>query len=136
MMATISLPAFSGRAATLSAAKTAAPELMPTKSLLRAAAARRGDGFVVGDLDDFVDQLGVQDRWHKACADALNLVRAGFAAAEDRAVGGFDGNSLETGLALLDIAGYAGQGAARADAGDEKSTLPAVSFQISGPVVA
>src|ERR1035438_9383736 len=56
---------------------------------------------------------------HEARADALDLVRSGLAAREHGAVCGFDGDGLEAGLALLDVLGHAGDGAAGAHAADE-----------------
>ena len=103
---------------------TAAPEQMPTKrpssSGRRRAMAMR---LVVGDLDDFVDELGVEDAGDESRAEALNLVRAGLAAGEHRAVRRLHGDGLELGLARLDVAGDAGDGAAGADAGDEDVDL-------------
>ena len=72
---------------------------------------------------DFVDEVGVEDAGNEAGADALDLVRAGLAAGEHGAVGRFDGDGLELWLALLDVAGDAGDGAAGADAGDEDVDL-------------
>ena len=82
-------------------------------------AAGHGEGVVVGDLDDLVDEVGVEDFGDEAGAEAGDLVRAGRAAGEDGAIGGLDGDGPEVGVAGLDVLADAGEGAAGADAGDE-----------------
>src|SRR5579872_884881 len=72
------------------------------KAFFERQAARHGHGFVVGDLNNFIDELGIEDAGDETCADALNLVGTGFAAAEHGTVGGLHGDSLEAGLAGLD----------------------------------
>ena len=71
----------------------------------------------------------------KPGADALNLVRRRLAAGEHRAFGGLNRNRLERGLARLDVLGHAGQVPPVPMPEIRMSTLPSVSFQISGPVV-
>jgi hypothetical protein len=82
-------------------------------------AAGHGEGFIVGDLNDLVDELGVEDLGDEAGADALDLVRAGLAAGEDGAVGGFHGDGPEVGVAGLHVLADPGEGSSGADAGDE-----------------
>src|SRR5580698_9383333 len=53
-------------------------------------AARHGDGFVIGDGDDFIDVVLAQNGGNESGADALNFVRRRFAAGEHGAVGGLD----------------------------------------------
>ena len=102
MMATISLPAFSGRLATLSAAADGGSGGdADQQAFLFGQAAGVVERLLVGDLDDFVDQLGVQHAGDKAGADSLDLVRAGLAAGEHGAVGGLDGDGLERRLRSL-----------------------------------
>ncbi len=84
----------------------------------------------------FINQAHVEHAGDKARADALNLVWSGFAAGKNGAIDRLNRDGLEPRFALLDVAGYAGDGAARAYAGTSMSTLPSVSSQISGPVVA
>ena len=82
-------------------------------------AARHGERLVVGDLEDLVDQFGLEDVGDEASAEACDLVGAGLAAGEDGAVGGLDGDGPEVGVAGLHVLADAGEGAAGADAGDE-----------------
>ena len=56
---------------------------------------------------------------HEAGADALDLVRAGLAARQDRRILRLDRDDLRDGLARLQHLADAGDGAAGADAGDE-----------------
>ena len=42
--------------------------------------AGHSESFVVGDLDDLVDEVGLEDAGDEASADALDFVRAGLAA--------------------------------------------------------
>ena len=57
---------------------------------------------------------------------------------DDRRLGGLDGDRERAGEALLEVAAGARDGAARADAGDERAELrvAASAASISGPVVA
>ena len=72
----------------------------------------------------------------EAGADALDHVRAGLAAGEDRAGLGLDRDHPQAGLARLQHLRDAGEGAAGADAGDDRRRRsPPVSFQISSAVV-
>src|SRR5579862_5461183 len=87
------------------------------------------EGVVVLDLNDLVDDPGVQDAGNEAGADALDAMGrgshrlAGHLLRDDRAVDRLDGDGLEARLALLDDLADAGDGAARADAGDENIDL-------------
>ncbi|MPM37749.1 hypothetical protein SDC9_84368 [bioreactor metagenome] len=76
-------------------------------------------GVLGGYRDHFVDQFAVENFGNEIGADALQFVRTGMAAGEQRRVGGFDGDDLDFRTALLEIASDAGQGAAGADPGDE-----------------
>ena len=90
-----SCPSISGRAPTSSAAATAAPEEMPPGMPSSRASARGGvEGGLVADRDDLVDHRAVEDVRHEAGADALDLVRAGLAAGQHRAILGLDGDDL------------------------------------------
>ena len=121
---TISLPAFSGRWASSVAACSAAPDEMPT-SRPSSAAARRAtfDSRLGVDVDDLVVDRRVEDLGHEVGADALDLVRAGGAAVEDRRLRGLDADDLDAGLAGLEHLADAGDGAAGADARDEDVDL-------------
>ena len=119
-MTTMFLPAASGRAATWSAAHTAAPDEMPTRMpSLRADVARGRDRVGELDVDDLVDDAPVEDGGDEVRADALDLVRTGRALRQQRRVGRLDGDDLGVGHALLEHLPDTGDGAARADAGDE-----------------
>ena len=65
-------------------------------------AARPLKGFFVGDLDHLVDERRVEVLGDEAGADALNLVRPGLAAGDDRRVGRLDGDRLEVRVLRLD----------------------------------
>src|SRR3954452_10798303 len=55
----------------------------PAEDALGAGERERGlDGVLVGDRDDLVEQLAVEDRRHEARADAVDAVRPGGAARE------------------------------------------------------
>jgi hypothetical protein len=71
----------------------------------------------------------------KAGTDALNLVRAQFAAQQDGRFGRFKGGDLQTRIERFQILSSPGQGAAGSNASNEAVNLPAVSAQISGLVV-
>src|SRR6202044_1612098 len=73
--------------------------------------------------DHLVVDLRVEDGGDEAGAQALELVRAGLAAGENRGAGRLDGDQLEGGLAGLDDLADARDGAARADAGDDDVDL-------------
>ena len=95
-----------------------------------------GKGVVIFDGDDLVVDLGVQHVGDEACADALDLVRTGGTLAQDRRGSGLNGHDLDAGILALEVLAHTGDGAAGADAGHKDVTLPSVSSQISGPVVA
>src|SRR5215207_6208028 len=88
-------------------------------ALLDAEAAGGGDGGGDVDVDDLVVHLAVQDRRHEVGTDALDLVRAGGAAVQDRRLLGLDAHDLHAGLALLEHLADARERATRADARDE-----------------
>ena len=123
-MRTMFLPAISGRAADLERRGDRGAGRNADRDAFDAGAqARVVEGVVVADRDDLVDRRAVEDRRHEAGADALDLVRAGLAAGQDRAVGRLDRDDLEAGLARLQHLADAGDGAAGADAGDEDVDL-------------
>ena len=122
---TISLPADSGRAATLSAADIAAPLLMPQvmPSSLRQPL-RHLERFLVGDREDLVDQAGVEDIGDKAGADALDRVLARLAAGQHGTGLRLDRHDSERMvLFFLDVTADARERSARAHAGDEHVDL-------------
>ena len=82
-----------------------------------------GKGVLVGDGDDLVIDLGVQHVRHKACADALNLMRTGHALAQHRGGGGLDSHNLHVGVLALEILADAGHRAASADTGHKDVDL-------------
>src|SRR5262245_50549676 len=91
--------------------------------------AGRREGVLVLDLNDLVDDPGVQDARDEAGADALDAMRrgshrlAGPLLRDDRAVDRLDGDGLEAGLALLDDLADAGDRATSTDSGDEDIDL-------------
>ena len=72
----------------------------------------------VADADPVVDELAVEGLGHEVLADALDLPGVGGVAGEDAPLG-VGADDLDVGVALLEVAGDAGEGAAGADAGDE-----------------
>ena len=97
---------------------------MPTsRPSSRGGAAGDLDGRLGVDVDDLVVDRGVEDLGDEVGADALDLVRAGGAAVEDRRLGRLDADDLHAGLAGLEHLADAGDGAAGADAGDEDVDL-------------
>ncbi len=123
-MTTIILPALAGSHASSPAARSAAPDEMPTSrpsSFGRATSPV--ERVVGGDLDDPVDQRGVEDLRDEPRADALDLVRALRLAGEYSRLGRLYGDELHVGLALLEHLTDAGDRAAGADAGDEEVDL-------------
>src|SRR6478736_5226558 len=87
--------------------------------LLLRGPARDGDGGVGVHVDDLVVDVGVEDLRDEVRPDALDLVRAGLAAVEDRRLGRLDAHDLHAGLALLEHLADARDRAAGADARDE-----------------
>mmetsp|Transcript_34230 Transcript_34230/g.81182 ORF Transcript_34230/g.81182 Transcript_34230/m.81182 type:complete len:332 (+) Transcript_34230:217-1212(+) len=81
---------------------------------------RHRDRVVARDLHDLVVDVRVEDAGDKAGADALDLVRAGRAAREDSALRGLDGDDPHAALDALEVLPGAGDGAACADARDER----------------
>ena len=82
-----------------------------------------GKSVLVGNGDDLVIDLGVQYIGHKACADALNLVRTGHALAQHGGGGRLDSHDLDGGVLALEILAHAGHGAAGADTGHKNIDL-------------
>ena len=82
-----------------------------------------GKGVLVGNGDDLVIDLGVQHIGHKACADALNLVRTGHALAQHGGGGRLDSHDLDGGILALEILTHAGHSAAGADTGHKNIDL-------------
>ena len=83
----------------------------------------RSKGVVIRNGDDLVINAGIQHVRHKARTNALDLVRTRSALAQDRGGGGFHGDDLDSGLALLEELARAGQRAARADASNKNVDL-------------
>ena len=94
------------------------------------------EGVLVFNGDDFIINAGVQGIGHKACANALNLMRPGNAFGQDGRAGGLHSHDLHIGILRFQIFTYTGQGTAGANASYENIYLSVVSAQISGPVVA
>src|SRR5699024_7591545 len=61
------------------------------QALLLGGATRDGDGRVGVDVEDLVVDRGVEDLGDEVRAEALDLVRAGRSAVEDRRLGRLDG---------------------------------------------
>ena len=77
--------------------------------------ARRVDRVIVGDRDDLVDHVPVQDRRHEPGADPLDPVRPRRPAREHRRGGRLDRDDPHLGIALLQDLAHARDRAARAD---------------------
>ena len=91
------LPLFSGRFASSIAAHTAAPEEMPTSTpSFRPISRAGGEGVLVLYGNDLIVDLRVQHVGDKAGADALDLVAAGHALAQNRGGGRLHGDDLHT----------------------------------------
>src|SRR5665647_1276054 len=71
------------------------------------------------DVDDLVVDLTVEDLGHEVGTEALNLVRAGSTAVEDRGLFGLDADDLDLGVASLEDLADARDGATSANACDE-----------------
>ncbi len=95
----------------------AAPEEMPTGiPSIRAAFRAVAKAVSLGNGDDLVDHLAVEDGGHETGADALDLVRTGLAAGEHRRILGLQRDHLDARLLGLQHLADAGDGAAGADA--------------------
>src|SRR6185312_16791631 len=81
--------------------------------------ARIGDRILVRNGDDLVVNGGIEDLWRKAGAQPLNLVRAGLATRQNGRRLRFHRHDTHGRLALLEHLADTGDGAARADAGDQ-----------------
>src|SRR5699024_2854852 len=88
-------------------------------ALLRGELTGHRDGVLVGDGDDLVEDVAVEDLRHEVGAEALDLVRAGLVLGEQRGRGRLDGHQLHVLLVAAQGAAGAGNGAAGADARDE-----------------
>src|SRR6266496_893633 len=107
-MTTISLPAFSGWRATLSAATTAAPEEIPTSR-----PSSKGKRRAISMASSLVTVM----------IASMDSVRRRLSPGEHRAVRGLNRNRFEGRLPRLDVFGNAGDGPAGADAGDQEVDL-------------
>src|SRR5260370_14158655 len=76
----------------------------------------------VGDPNPIVDQLAVEGLGHKVLADALDFPRLRRAPGQYRAFR-IGTNNADIRVTLLEVAGYAGNGAAGADTGHEGGHL-------------
>src|SRR5690606_9385860 len=81
------------------------------------------NGLVDIDVEHLVVNLGVQNFGHKVRADALDLVRSGLPAGQDRGLFGLHRDDLDIGLAFLQQLPRACDGASGADSGDEVVNL-------------
>src|SRR5476651_400042 len=72
------------------------------EALLAGERAARVEGFLVADLDRLVHETAVEDRPDLRQADALDVVRSGRAAAEDRALR-LDGHAQQAGVHLREV---------------------------------
>merc|ERR1719399_1364056 len=104
-------------------------------ALLLGEAARHADRVLARDLHDLIDERRVGVARDEARADALDLVRARRAAAQDGRLRRLDRDDFERGLEGLEVLGAARDRAPRAHAASKMSSAPSVSAQISGPVV-
>src|ERR1700728_260963 len=82
-----------------------------------------GDGIVVGNPNDFVNEFGVENFGDEAGADSLDFVRSGLASGENGTVSRLDGDDFEGRFFGLDVFADAGEGATGANAGDEDVSL-------------
>ena len=83
----------------------------------------KGDRVVIRDLHDLVIDLGVEDFRNHACADTLNLVRAGLAAGEDGGLLGLDGHNLERRVEGFEVLAAPRESSAGTDSADENVNL-------------
>ena len=118
------LPSFSGRCGDLDrGGERGAGRDADEQALLGGGPAGPLHGGRGVDVDDLVVDRRVEDLRHEVGADALDLVRAGLAAVEDRGLLRLDGDHLDVGLAVLEHLADAGDGAAGADAGHDDVDL-------------
>ena len=93
---------------------------------------------IIRDSDDFVEYVDVQRFRDETRADALNLVRARFAACQNRGSSRFDGDDLNGRVLFFQIFSNAGQRATSADACDENidfAVRVAPDFRAGGRLV-
>lgn len=91
-------PFASGRRAIWSAAHTAAPDDMPTRTpSSRPISFPVAKGVVVGDGDDLIINGGIQGVRDEARSNTLDFVCAGVPFTENRRILRFDGQSLSHG---------------------------------------
>ena len=81
------------------------------------------EALLVGDGDDLVVELGLPRRREEVLADALDEVRPARAAGEHRTLG-VGGDDPDVRVLRLEVAGGAGDRAARAGTGDEVGDPP------------
>ena len=123
-MTTISLPAFSGRLASSSAAEVAAPDEMPTsRPSSRRHAAGDGEGVVVRDADHLVVGRRIEHGGNETGADSLDRVRPFLAAGQHRRGIRLDRDDLDAGFPCLEHFADPGHRAAGTDAGHEDIDL-------------
>ena len=113
-----------------------APEEMPTRMPSSVASAPGHRDRVVGvDVDDLVVDVAVEDLGHEVRADALDLVRAGAAAVEDRRLGRLHADDLTPGLRSFSTWPTPVMVPPVPMPATKMSTPPSVSSQISSAVV-
>ena len=120
-MVTITLPRFSGRAAKRTATATLAPVLIPPRmpsSCDRRRAQLKASSLATVSAPE--SKLRIQILGNETGPNALDLVRAGLAAGNHGRVGRLDRHRFEVRLVATDIAGRAGDRAARAHPGQEE----------------
>ena len=81
--------------------------------------AGHADAFVVFDVDNLINKVGVQDLGHMSGAQALEVVSPGPVLRLHLTCSWLDGDHPEAGAARFQGFGDAGEGAARADVGDD-----------------
>src|SRR3979490_2128768 len=90
--------------------------------------AREGAGgferLLAGHRRDFVDDRAIENVGNESRPDALDLVRAGLPARQDRALGRLDRDDAQRRPARLEHLADAGDRTARADPGPEGADLP------------
>ena len=81
------------------------------------------DGRALGDRDDLVDDLAIEDLGNEAGADALDIVRARLLAGQYGRVGRLDRDDARGGVALFEHLSNSRDGPAGANAGDERRDI-------------
>ena len=120
MTTTMFLPAMPGRGAELERRRHRGAGRDADRNAFELGDEARGvERGLVADGDDLVDDGAVEDVGHEAGADALDLVRPGLTARQDRRILGLDRDDLQGRAARLQHLADRRDGAAGADAGDE-----------------